>query len=125
MHINVLHEDTLFDDEQDIRLILNLALSLDPEFEVQSVETGEELLARVHSEHFDALVLDGMMPGLDGYELCRMLKRTQLRHKYQSSPERKTQRGKFSVRSIWARSRVSKALRSNDAVGELRAALAW
>ncbi len=62
------------DDEDDIRTILQLALSLDPELEVHLVASGAEALARAKSATFDAIVLDGMMPGLDGYETCRRLK---------------------------------------------------
>lgn len=62
------------DDEEDIRTILQLALGLDPEFEVELVASGEAALARARDGHFDAILLDGMMPGLDGYETCRRLK---------------------------------------------------
>jgi CheY-like chemotaxis protein len=62
------------DDEEDIRTILQLALSLDPEFEVELVESGEAALARARVAKYDAILLDGMMPGLDGYETCRRLK---------------------------------------------------
>src|SRR5436309_14495166 len=62
------------DDEEDIRTILQLALSLDPDLEVELVESGEAALARARTGRFDAIVLDGMMPGLDGYETCRRLK---------------------------------------------------
>ena len=62
------------DDEEDIRTILQLALSLDPEFAVELVESGEAALARARVEKFDVILLDGMMHGLDGYETCRRLK---------------------------------------------------
>lgn len=62
------------DDEEDIRTILQLALSLDPELEIELVDSGEAALERARSSQFDAIVLDGMMPGLDGYETCRRLK---------------------------------------------------
>jgi DNA-binding response OmpR family regulator len=62
------------DDEEDIRTILQLALSLDPEFDVDMVESGEAALARSRVQKYDAILLDGMMPGLDGYETCRRLK---------------------------------------------------
>lgn len=62
------------DDEEDIRTILGLALSLDPDFEVEIVATGPDLLARARNGAWDAFVLDGMMPEMDGYEVCRRLK---------------------------------------------------
>ena len=62
------------DDEPDLRTILELALSIDPGFEVEIVSSGTELLERASRSRYDAFVLDGMMPGLDGYETCRRLK---------------------------------------------------
>jgi CheY-like chemotaxis protein len=62
------------DDEEDIRTILRLALSLDAELEVRFVTSGAEALAHAKAAPFDAILLDGMMPGLDGYETCRRLK---------------------------------------------------
>ena len=62
------------DDEEDIRTILELALGLDPDLQADIVASGQEALARLRVERYDAVVLDGMMPGLDGYETCRLLK---------------------------------------------------
>ncbi len=67
------------DDEEDIRTILGLALGLDPEIEAEIVGAGLELLSRAQAaadrgRPYDAFVLDGMMPGLDGYETCARLK---------------------------------------------------
>ena len=62
------------DDEDDIRTILRLALSLDAELDVHFVASGAEALAQAKAARYDAIVLDGMMPGLDGYETCRRLK---------------------------------------------------
>jgi CheY-like chemotaxis protein len=62
------------DDEEDIRTILGLALGLDPELEVEIAASGPALLERARAEAWDGFVLDGMMPGMDGYEVCRRLK---------------------------------------------------
>lgn len=64
------------DDEQDIRTVLQLALELDPEMEVEMVSSGKELIERAKNskQPYDAFVLDGMMPELDGYETCKRLK---------------------------------------------------
>lgn len=62
------------DDEPDLRTILELALSIDPGLEVEIVASGAELLERASHARYDVFVLDGMMPGIDGYETCRRLK---------------------------------------------------
>jgi CheY-like chemotaxis protein len=62
------------DDDADIRAILRLALGLDAAFEVEIVDSGQAVLARAAAEPFDGILLDAMMPGLDGYETCRRLK---------------------------------------------------
>jgi two-component system, OmpR family, response regulator len=62
------------DDEDDIRTILQLSLGLDPTIEAEVLPSGEALLARITEGAWDAVVLDAMMPGLDGYETCRRLK---------------------------------------------------
>lgn len=62
------------DDEPDIRTILELALSLEPSIEAEVLPSGVALLARVNEARPDAILLDAMMPDLDGYETCRRLK---------------------------------------------------
>ena len=62
------------DDEEDIRTILRVALSLDRELDVHLVASGAEALTHARQGGFDAIVLDGMMPELDGFETCRLLK---------------------------------------------------
>lgn len=62
------------DDEPDIRDVLELSLSLDPEIDAEIVSSGLELLQRVTTREYDLIVLDGYMPGLDGYATCERLK---------------------------------------------------
>lgn len=62
------------DDEADIRTILELALGLDPRIEAEILPSGTALLERARTGGVDAVLLDAMMPGLDGYETCRQLK---------------------------------------------------
>lgn len=54
------------DDEPDIREIAQLALSLDPALEVRVAESGSEALSLVDNWMPDIVLLDVMMPGLDG-----------------------------------------------------------
>ena len=62
------------DDEPDIRTILELALSLEPGIEAEILPSGLELIARAIESPPDAILLDAMMPEVDGYETCRRLK---------------------------------------------------
>jgi phosphate regulon transcriptional regulator PhoB len=61
------------DDEQDIIELLSYNLSRDG-FEVTTATDGEEALKKVRAKSFDLVILDLMMPGIQGMELCRILK---------------------------------------------------
>jgi CheY-like chemotaxis protein len=56
------------DDEPDIREVACLALGLDPDFEVRSCASGLEALDATASWSPDLILLDVMMPGMDGPE---------------------------------------------------------
>lgn len=60
--IRVLHVD----DEADIREIAEFALSLDSGLAIRSAADGQEALAIVAQWLPDLILLDVMMPGLDG-----------------------------------------------------------
>ncbi len=54
------------DDEPDIREIATLSLELDPALEVRSCESGAEALQITAQWRPDLILLDVMMPGMDG-----------------------------------------------------------
>ena len=62
------------DDEPAVRSALERALRLDG-FEVSTAEDGAAALAQAAPAPFDAIVLDVMMPRVDGLEVCRRLRR--------------------------------------------------
>ena len=62
------------DDEADVRLLLELALGEAPGVTLTVVTSGREAIERAVAEPFDLIVLDGLMPGLDGAATCRRLK---------------------------------------------------
>lgn len=63
------------DDEPDIRTILVAALDYALDAEVTALASGEELLAYLRDHPApDLVVLDGLMPGLDGYQTCRAVR---------------------------------------------------
>ena len=61
------------DDEIYIVHILDFSLGMEG-YEVLTALDGEQALEKARAEHPDLVVLDIMMPKLDGYETCKMLK---------------------------------------------------
>ncbi|GAY13052.1 response regulator transcription factor [Pseudonocardia sp. N23] len=61
------------DDDRAIRDSLGRALELEG-YDVDLLADGVEALARLRRATFDALVLDVMMPGIDGLGVCRVLR---------------------------------------------------
>ena len=70
---NVPQRVMIADDDRAIRESLARALELEG-YEVVGVADGVESLTLVRRETFDALVLDVMMPGVDGLAVCRVLR---------------------------------------------------
>ena len=54
------------DDEEDIREVVDIALSLDPEFEVRLCDGGPAALEAATNWRPALILLDFMMPGMDG-----------------------------------------------------------
>jgi DNA-binding response OmpR family regulator len=63
----------LVDDEQSIQKLLAYPLRKDG-YDVVSAQTGVEALQRFRDGAFDLVVLDVMLPQVDGYEVCRQLR---------------------------------------------------
>jgi len=64
------------DDERAVRESLRRALELEG-YEIELAEDGRQALDRLESEaQPDAVVLDVLMPGVDGLEVCRTLRKS-------------------------------------------------
>src|SRR5260370_10673643 len=63
----------LVDDEQSIQTLLSYPLRKDG-YEVVRAADGREALDRFAEQAFDLVVLDLMLPQLDGLEVCRRLR---------------------------------------------------
>ena len=62
------------DDENYILHILDFSLGAEG-YEVITAEDGEEAVRKTKEERPDLVVLDVMMPKMDGFEACRAIKR--------------------------------------------------
>ncbi|MBT3149796.1 response regulator transcription factor [Streptomyces sp. CHD11] len=67
------HTLLLAEDDRAIRNALERALTLEG-YHVTAVADGVEALAHAHRTRPDVLVLDVMMPGIDGLQVCRVLR---------------------------------------------------
>jgi len=63
----------LVDDEQPIQTLLSFPLQRDG-YEVVQASDGREAMARFSEQSFDLVVLDLMLPRMDGLEVCKRLR---------------------------------------------------
>jgi len=70
----VLHKILIVEDEQDIQELLSYNLESEG-YEVAIAGTGEEALAKVTQFQPDLVLLDLMLPGLGGMEICKRFKK--------------------------------------------------
>lgn len=64
----------IIEDEADIRELISFNLEMSG-YEVEKARDGEEGLAMARSSAFDLIILDLMLPGMDGLKVCSQLKR--------------------------------------------------
>lgn len=69
-NINVL----VVEDESSIRKFITINLKRGS-FNVMEAETGEEALEIIKSNKVDVAILDVMLPGIDGFEVCERIRK--------------------------------------------------
>ncbi|MHB0981447.1 MAG: response regulator [Thermoleophilia bacterium] len=67
----------IIEDDPSLREVTTLALRADG-YRVEEAEDGPSGLAAVERNQPDLVLLDVMIPGLDGFEVCRRIRRTSL-----------------------------------------------
>lgn len=65
----------LVEDEDSLREMLTLNLSLEG-YEVVQTAHARQALKKSKEEHFDLLILDVMLPEIDGFQLCEQIRLT-------------------------------------------------
>jgi two-component system OmpR family response regulator/two-component system alkaline phosphatase synthesis response regulator PhoP len=79
MHVSGAPRVLVVEDEPNIRELVCLHLGLEG-YVCEGVGDGPEGLRRTESDRFDLLVLDVMIPGLDGLSLCRAVRNGRTNH---------------------------------------------
>lgn len=63
----------IVDDEPSITEFVSYAMQKEG-YQTEVASNGEEALDKIEHQHFDLFILDIMLPGIDGYELCRRIR---------------------------------------------------
>lgn len=63
------------DDDRDIVKLITKSLSYEG-FEMISAYSGKEALCALKENHIDFIILDIMMPGMDGLDVCRSIRKS-------------------------------------------------
>jgi len=63
----------IVDDDADLTNLVRTILEAE-DYTVYSVESGEEALGEVRKLRPDLIILDILLPGIDGYDTCKILK---------------------------------------------------
>ncbi len=69
----------IVDDDRDTREMLTLAMELEG-FDVGQAANGLRLISAMHVDRPDVILLDVMMSWIDGFELCRAIKKNETFH---------------------------------------------
>jgi len=67
----------LVEDEENIRDVVKLNLEME-DFEVVATGTGKEALKHFKEQHFDLIILDVMLPEVDGFQVCEQIRLTNM-----------------------------------------------
>ena len=63
----------LVEDEESIRDLIKLNLEIE-DYEVVCLDNGKEVVKTYHQEHFDLILLDVMLPEVDGFQVCEQIR---------------------------------------------------
>ena len=64
----------IVDDEQNIRMLIRKYAVFDG-YQVEEAGDGMEAVEKVRNGHFDLVIMDVMMPELDGFSACREIRK--------------------------------------------------
>ncbi len=65
----------LVEDEKSLRDVISMNLELE-NYEVVKTDNGRDALSKIADQHFDLLILDVMLPEIDGFSICEQVRLT-------------------------------------------------
>ena len=68
------HRILLVEDEKNLLSVIKLNLELDG-YEISAFENGAQAWDKFKGAHYSLIILDVMLPGMDGFELCRNIRK--------------------------------------------------
>ena len=71
-----MHAEPHVDDDKDIQVIAKLALEMSGAMSVEQYSSGLEALEKLHNSSPDLILLDAMMPVMDGQETLQKIRLT-------------------------------------------------
>ncbi len=63
----------LVEDEENIQEMIKLNLELE-DYEVVTTDNGKDALKYFKEQHFDLIILDVMLPEIDGFQICEQIR---------------------------------------------------
>ena len=63
----------LVEDEEQIRKLIKMNLELEG-YEVVAVDNGRKAIDIIEGQHFDLMILDVMLPEVDGFKICQKVR---------------------------------------------------
>ena len=76
MPANPVKKILIVDDESSLRTLLRAVIGSEPGYDLQEACNGDEALDLIRQEKPDLVILDVMMPGQSGFEVCEKIKRS-------------------------------------------------
>jgi two-component system, OmpR family, KDP operon response regulator KdpE len=110
------------DDESSLRRVLRVTLAA-LGFEAAEASTGEQALAMLSAGHYDVVLLDIEMPGIDGIQTCREIKKLSPRPVVLMLTVRDGEQDRAKAFEAGADDYVTKPFHLSDLVARVRAAL--
>lgn len=73
-----MYQVLLVEDDAQIREVITEYFNGKEEIQISIAKDGEEGLGLVYETEYDLILLDVMMPGLDGFQLCREIRKNSI-----------------------------------------------